>query len=232
MISMQNIAGIRMKRPAPKGSRPVQVKVTLVLGCLAICVLPLAEAPAFANPATYPRRVINQQQVDLMPLLIWWDKPQGARPLVSWKHMHGFLERVTMYGWLVRGNIEGEDGLRFFLLKNPPRKEMSRYQELNELLPKLEQQRTSNLEVARLPAYKGWDWDINGSWARLPSDDFDRIEQAHSNVQDLDHRIQAVRAEMAEMLDTRGYFKIDGFALQMSQVYQGSPVFDFGFPPY
>ena len=63
---MQHIAGIRMKRPAPKGSRPVQVKVTLVLGCLAICVLPLAEAPAFANPATYPRRVINQQQQPLM----------------------------------------------------------------------------------------------------------------------------------------------------------------------
>jgi hypothetical protein len=37
---------------------------------------------------------------------------------------------------------------------------------------------------------------------------------------------------MAGMLDGRGNFKVDAFALQLNESYQGSQVFDFGFPPY
>src|SRR5206468_2204759 len=102
----------------------------------------------------------------------------------------------------------------------------------NQLLPKLQQERASTLAVAQLPAYKGWDWDVNGATTRVPTDDFDRVEQAQSNLRELDQRIHTVRAEMAGMLDTRGYFKVDAFALQLNQVYDRSPVFDFGFPSY
>jgi hypothetical protein len=51
-------------------------------------------------------------------------------------------------------------------------------------------------------------------------------------LQDLDTRIADIRQQIATMLDKRGNFRVDAFALDMNQIYQGSPVFDFGFPSY
>ena len=90
------------------------------LACLALCFVVLMESRGFADPAKYPRRTVNYQPIDLMPLLLWWEKPQGVRPLVSWKHVQGIIERETIYGWVVRGTIEGKPGLQFFLMRNPP----------------------------------------------------------------------------------------------------------------
>jgi hypothetical protein len=183
-------------------------------------------------PTVYERRVINFHQVDLMPLFEWWDRRKGERPLASWKHVEGTLERETAYGWLVRGTIEGQDGLYYFLLRNPPQKELARLRELENSLPALEQQRATELGVAKLPMYEGREWNAYGELVRSPTQDYDRIEQAQTNLQDLDTRIAEIRQQMADMLDKRGNFKVDAFALDMNQVYQGSPVFDFGFPQY
>ncbi len=200
-------------------------------GCAVICAL-MVITSARSTPTTYERRVINYHQVDLMPLFEWWDRRKGDRPLASWKHVEGTLERETGYGWLVRGTIEGNDGLHYFLLRNPPQKELARLHELENSLPTLEQQRASELAVAKLPMYEGLEWNAYGELVRNPSQNYDRIEQAQTNLQDLDTRIADIRQQMAEMLDKRGNFKVDAFALDMNQVYQGSPVFDFGFPPY
>src|SRR5262249_25840617 len=112
--------------------------------------------------------------------------------------------------------------------------------ELESQLPQLERDKASKLEVAQLPAYRTYglnryatsDSSDTGGAVTLPTEDHDRIQQAKSDVQQIDAQIQAVRQEMGEMLTKRGYFKVDCFALQMNQVYQGSPVFDFGYPPY
>jgi hypothetical protein len=184
-----------------------------------------------AAPTVYERRIINNYQVDLMPLFVWWDHrehQQGARPLTSWKHLQGALERETVYGWLVRGSIEGQSGLQYFLLKNPPRNELARYRELEAELPKLEQARAETLPNTKLPADRGWDWAVWG----VPSEDVNRVEQARTDLNDIDQKIQTSRDEMSGMLTKRGYFKVDVFALQLNQVYQGNPVFDFGYPPY
>jgi hypothetical protein len=187
---------------------------------------------ARSNPAVYERRVVNFHQVDLMPLFEWWDRRKGARPLASWKHVQGTLERETAYGWLIRGTIEGQEGLSYFLLRNPPQKDLARLHELENSLPGLEQQRASELAVAKLPMYEGREWNAYGELVRSPTQDYDRIEQAQTNLQDLDTRIGEIRQEMAGLLDKRGNFQVDAFALDMNQVYQGSPVFDFGFPQY
>jgi len=202
------------------------------LGCAAICWLFLAESARSAAPMVYEVRTINFQRVDLLPLFDWWQRRRGVRPLSSWKHIEGALDREAAYGWIVRGTIEGRDGMYYLLLRNPPQKELARYRELENQLPQLEQARASELAVTKLPAYKGWDWDVNGGIVWLPSDDFDRIEQAHRNLDELDGRIHDIRQEMAGMLDKRGNFRVDAFALQLNQNYQGSPVFDFGFPTY
>jgi hypothetical protein len=221
-------------RPSP-ASKPYGI-----LGGLAVCAVIFLAMAVSARPTVYEKRVINYQPVDLLPLFVWWENPKGTRPLTSWKHVEGSLERETMYGWLIRGTIEGQNGLQYFLLKNPPRKELARYRELENSLPRLQQQRAALLPVATLPAYKtynlnryaGTDPSIDGGAVTLPSEDFDKIDQAKNDLQQVDGQIQAAREEMAGMLDRRGFFKVDAFALQMNQQYQGSQVFDFGFPSY
>jgi hypothetical protein len=196
--------------------------------CVTVCML-YANTGSAAAPAVYERRVINNYPVDLMPLFVWWDHQHGGvRPLTSWKHVQGALERETMYGWLVRGTIEGQSGLQYFLLKNPPRKELAKYRELEAQLPKLEQARATTLPNTKLPTDRGWDWVVWGA----PAEDVDRVEHARNELNQIDTQIQTTREEMAEMLTKRGYFKVDAFALQLNQVYQGSPVFDFGYPSY
>lgn len=202
-----------------------------VLGVAVISTLFFAQG-ARSTPAVYERRVINYHQVDLAPLFEWWDRRKGVRPLASWIHVEGFLERETAYGWLVRGTIEGQNGLQYFLLRNPPQKELARLRELENSLPELEQQRASELGVAKQPMYDGREWNAYGELVRSPTQNYDRIEQAQTNLQDLDTRIADIRQQMATMLDKRGNFRVDAFALDMNQNYQGSPVFDFGFPSY
>jgi len=205
-----------------------------------LCGLMSASICSAAAPGVYPRRVINQQSVDLLPLFVWWDHQRGVRPLTAWKHLQGVLQQETVYGWVVRGYIEGQSGLQYFLLKNPPRKELARYRELEGQLPQLEREKASKLAVAKLPAYKthslgrysSSDGSVDGGAITLPTEDFDRIQQAKNELHEIDAQTSAIRDEMASMLTKRGYFKVDAFALQADQVYQGYSVFDFGYPPY
>jgi hypothetical protein len=198
--------------------------------CCSISVLLSAPSNASANPAVQARRLIGYQQVDLSPLFYWWEHRQGVRPLQAWKHVQGVMERQSVYGWLVRGKIEGQTGLQYFLLRNPPAPGLARYRELNDSLAKLEQERSSTLAITRLPAYNGWMYDYLGRPIRAPSEDFERIEEAKSHLQEIDQQIASVRQEMGGMLNGDGYFKVDAFALQLNEQYQGSPVFDCGFP--
>ena len=197
--------------------------------CLSIGLF-LVASIASANPAVQARRLIGYQQVDLSPLFYWWEHGKGVRPLQAWKHVQGVMERQSVYGWLVRGKIEGQSGLQYFLLKNPPTKNLDRYRELNDSLARLQQERTSTLAITKLPAYNGWMYDYLGRPIRAPSEDYERIEEAKSHLQEIDHQIAAVRQEMGGMLNRDGYLKVDAFALQLNDQYQGSQVWDCGFP--
>jgi hypothetical protein len=191
-------------------------------------------------PTVYDKRVINYHTVDLLPLFVWWDHQKGVRPLSAWKHLQGILDRETPYGWLCRGYIEGQPGLHYFLLKNPPKTELARYHELEGQLPELEREKSDKLELASQPTQKTWSMGLysNSSGTAenpaytLPVENADEINEAKGQVQEIDAHIAGVRQEMGSMLTKRGYFKIDGFALKLNEVYQGSPVFDFGYPQY
>jgi hypothetical protein len=199
--------------------------------CVILCGLLSASLCPAAAPTVCERRVINNYQVDLTPLFVWWDHREhhhGMRPLTSWKHLKGALERETVYGWLVRGYIEGQSDLQYFLLKNPPRNELARYRELEAELPKLEHARAETLPNTKLPVDRAAEWLAWG----VPSEEINRVENARTDLNQIDQKIQTSREEMSGMLTKLGYFKVDVFALQLNQVYQGNPVFDFGYPPY
>lgn len=212
----------RLQRLVPTQESGRQFLAGLVLGALII-----GAAQAMANPADYPNRRINNNTVDLTPLILWWENPSGIRPLKAWKHIQGTLEEEIGPAWKIRCRIEG-DATRSILLKDPPKDRLAHFRELQNLVVKLERDRASAEQVAALPAYSGWDWEVYG----LPptrTADFDRIERAKAEVLELDRRIQTAQEELAEMADRHGNFKIDTFVLPMNTTYTGRPVFVFGY---
>ena len=203
-----------------------------------IVALLVSTASMRPMPTVYPKRVINNHTVNLSPLFAWWDEKHGGRPLTAWKHLEGVFDQETVQGWLCRGSIEGQSGRQYFLLKNPPQKELVRYRELENQLSQLQYERTAKLEVAGQPAYETWNLGVYSNSRGtaddaafiVPRENFEAIKQANSELQNIDVQIQSVRQEMAGILTKDGHFKIDGFALQVTQRYQGHPVFDFGYP--
>jgi hypothetical protein len=194
----------------------------------------LAAMPALLNasPAAYPQRYIQPHRVNLTSLISWWDHPQGQRPLTSWKHIRGHLERETPYGWLLQATVEGQAGSRYLLLRNPPRKELARFRELEKQVANLEQRRADVLHFANLPAFDGWTVDGAGDLVPVRSVNFDRVEQAHADLADLDYDIAVAHEEMAAMVTKDGWFRVECFALRLNETYQGSPMYDFGNPSW
>jgi len=216
-----------MKRRGFQRSVISQVNGCRVLGWLVLGALIMGATEGMANPADYPTRRINNNTVDLTPLILWWENPSGVRPLKAWKHIQGSLEEELGPAWKIRCRIEG-DATQSILLKDPPKDRLARFRELQNLVVKLERDRAAAEQVASLPAYSGWDWEVYG----LPptrTADFDRIERAKADVVELDRRIQTAQEELGEMADRHGNFKIDTFVLPMNTTYSGRPVFIFGY---
>lgn len=211
-----------------------------VLDIMVIASLLGSTGSVGAMPTVYPNRVINFHKVDLSPLFVWWDDNQGERPLTAWKHLEGIVERETPDGWLCHGTIEGRSGLQHFLLRNPPRKDLTRYRELETQLAQLEREKADKVEVAGQPAYEVWGLGVySNSWGTaddaalvVPTESFDQIKQAKNRLHRIEEQIQSVQQEIAGMQTTDGHFKIDVFALWTNRHYQGHPFFDFGYPPY
>ena len=218
------------KRPGLRRLTWTRITASQVFVWLMFGVLLFGESRGVASPAAYPERRINGHIVNLMPLILWWEDPRGNRPLGSWKHIQGILEREIGSAWMIRGKAEGETGAQLILLKNPPQDRLRRCSELQDLLPKLEQSRASSQEIASLPSYSGWHWEAYGL-ARTPTADFDRVDHAKASLQEIDRRINEVKEELAILADKHGNLKIDAFALRMTGNYEAKPIFDFGYSP-
>ena len=59
-----------------------------------------------AGPARFPKRIVNGQAVDLTPLLDWWTKREGVRPLQAWVRVTGSIVGTNALGWTVEGTVE------------------------------------------------------------------------------------------------------------------------------
>jgi hypothetical protein len=200
----------------------------IIAGAAALGWLLLADR-ASGNPCVYPRRMVNGYAVDLRPLMEWWAEPKGLRPLSGWKHVRGIITEDTALGWMMTGKAGGEGNSSKFFLKNPPRERLQRFQEIKRRLPELDKARVATQELVQRPVHSYWD----RAWAvPRPSPVLSVAEhkEAAERLRLLDQEIQGLREELAPMQDEEGDFRLDAFALRLSERYQGLLVFDHGYP--
>ncbi len=195
---------------------------------LALCLCLLVQTVQ-ANPCTHPRRFINGYTVDLQPLIEWWADPQGLRPLAGWKHVRGSVTKDTALGWVVTGKIGVKDQPVTFLLKNPPRDQLLRFQELKRQLTQCELAREATAQVLQRPVCTDWYSLWATSWTAPPISLME-YRDASARMAQLANALNEIRAELAPMQDRNGDFKLDAFALSLQQSYEGLPVFDYGNP--
>jgi len=189
----------------------------------------MGSTPVRANPCAYPKRMVNGYTVDLQPLFDWWSSPKGARPLSGWKHVTGTIARELASGWVLNGKAEGAGQVSTFLLKNPPRERLRRFQELQRQLTQLEAARDNAMEMLRRPVLAPGQWSsllVDGKTQPMSPEEH---RQVVARLTVLDQNVRGIRGELAPMQDDGGGFKLDAFALRPSETFEGLPVFDHGY---
>ncbi len=109
-----------------------------------ILLFPLCGAAQSTNNFSFrnPHPIIQGRSVDLTPLFRWWVNPQApigdtnnanARPMPAYVKVTGDILKDEPAGWVVDATVETFPGKqqheKIFIL-NPPRKEKSRFEEL------------------------------------------------------------------------------------------------------
>jgi hypothetical protein len=191
-------------------------------GCLVCCGF------GAADPCNSPKRMIGGGTVDLQPLFEWWsNQKEGKRPLPKWKHVRGSIVRETALGWIITGEAEGESQMRF-LVKNPPRERLQRFEDLHRQLPLYERQRADLNEYLqrplRTPYYETYAFD-----SPLPPINWRDQQAALARLDEIERTIAAIHQEIGNFEDEHGNFRLDGFALRLHERYDGLPVFDHGY---
>ena len=187
----------------------------------------LLSQTANANPCIHPQRLVNGHIVNLQPLMEWWKEPKGVRPLAGWKHVQGSITNATALGWILTGKVGSKNRPATFLLKNPPREQLVRFQQLKRQFRECEDRRQATAQFLERPVYTDlYSLAATGSPAQpitLPE-----YREASSRLAELNHALNAIRAELAPMQDHSGNFQLDAFALNLHQSYQGLEVFNYG----
>ena len=198
-----------------------------LIACAAAMSCSLGFGVAEADPCDSPIRMINEQSVDLSPLLEWWSNPQGCeRPLFAWKQVRGRIMRETAYGWIIQGEAEGEGQPLRFLLRNPPFERLQKYHEMQRQLRAYEQERIYLNDYLNRPVRSPYDSQVDSA---IPSISWSDQLIAITRLQQLERTIPALHQEFSRLQDDRGNFKLDAFALRINETYKGLPVFDHGY---
>jgi len=198
-----------------------------LIACAAALSCSLGFGVAIADPCDSPTRMVNGQAVDLTPLLEWWSNGQaGERPLSGWKHIRGRIIGETAYGWIIQGEAEGESLSAKFLLRNPPRERLQKFQALEQQLLSCERERVYLNDYLDLPVRSPYDGHSDST---VPSISWSDQVAAVTRLQELARTIPSLRQELGQCQDERGNFRLDAFALRLSERYQGFPVFDHGY---
>lgn len=196
-----------------------------------LCFLGLLLLPGsvVANPCVHPKRVVNGYTVDLQPLMDWWPAPKGVRPLSAWKHIRGSIVREVALGWVISGKVEGNAQATMFLLKNPPRAMLRRFEEDKRKLSEYLRAREEVRQYLKRPLCTDWYsyWLGQSQWRTTPIS-LTEHKQATDVLAELDRNIAALQSELAATEDANGNFKLDAFALKLPEISQGMPVYEHG----
>ena len=217
---------------------------------LVALVLMLACGSAAADPARNPKRMINGQTVNLTPLIKWWSKQHGARPLAAWAHVTGKIVGTNSFGWAVLGSAEAAGKATDkeakattemrFVLKSPPLAELAEFERLHARLMALRQERNGvNQELAGAEARQKTDAEqrqelrARGHRVRGTSRAA-RVAQAESRIakrdlQTVDAEIKTVEAAVQKLPNSGDAYQVDCFALKAGQEFHGLPVYDHGY---
>lgn len=201
------------------------MKLATFTSCVGLIAL-LSAAQAVADPCQNPKRLVNGYTIDLKPLFAWWPAPKGARPLSAWKHVQGSITQDTPAGWVLSGKAEGFSGSSF-IVRNPPREKLLRWEKLRENLSQLEIESEATTRFASRPVCTDWYSYWVTPW---PSPPITLIEhrQATTRLAELRKQIHMVEDELGAMTDNNGRFRLDAFALRLKENVDGLPVFDHG----
>jgi hypothetical protein len=213
-------------------------------------VLMLACGSAAADPARNPKRMLNGRIVDLSPLIKWWPKQHGDRPLAAWAHVTGKIVGTNALGWTVQGGVEESEkkadsadkasGSLRFVLKSPPRAELAEFERLHARLKSLQQERDGvnrglasaearqKEDAARRQELRAQGYRVRGtSRATRVAQEKSRI--AKRDLQAIDAQIKAVDAAMRKLPNSGNAYQVDCFAMKTAQGFHGVPIYDHGY---
>jgi hypothetical protein len=192
-----------------------------------------------ATPLKGPKRLINQNQVDLSPLFHWWTNRSGDRPLRAWVHISGAIVGTNSWGWVVNARIEGEgtgNGERKVILENPPRNEQAEFLALKTRLTALEtQHQTLGAQIAEADRQvkaiadqqKGSRQHHSKRLAQESASWKQTESQAKEQLKPLDKQTGDVNARLAAF-PNREHYSVDCLALDTGQELGGVHLYDHG----
>ena len=205
-----------------------------------------------ANPLKSPRRLINNQTVDLNPLFKWWTNHASARPLTGWVHVTGAIVGTNAWGWVLEGKADRSPARRSteesssssaptaskILLLHPPLQDLAEFsrlraelQTLNAERQQIVDQETQAKNRAQAVAQQQKVAGRNNPQYRALSQEAKQLgtlsTQAKSQIQILDLQIQPLKNKLAMYAESERYV-VDCFALDLEREAQGLPVFDHG----
>jgi hypothetical protein len=202
-----------------------------------------------ATPLKSPKRLINQNQVDLSPLFHWWTNRSGDRPLRAWVHITGAIVGTNSWGWVVTARVEGEGtgnsgapaqsartGERRVILENPPRNEQAEFFSLKTRLTALETQHQAlDAQIAEAERQvkaiadqqKGSRQHHSKRLAQESASWKQTENQAKEQLKPLDKQIGDVNTRLAAFPD-REHYSLDCLALDTGQELGGVHLYDHG----
>ncbi len=201
------------------------------------------------TPLKSPKRLINQNSVDLSPLFHWWTNRAGDRPLRAWIHITGAIVGTNSWGWVVNAQVEGEGtgettsaahtgriGERKIILENPPRGEQSEFLGLRRQLTALEAQHHAiDSQVAEAERHikaiadqqKGSRQHHSRRLAQEAASWKQAENQAKEQLKPLGKQIAEVNARLATFPDRERY-SVNCLALDTGREVGGIHLYDHG----
>ena len=200
-----------------------------------------------AGPATYPKRIVNGQTIDLTPLMDWWTKREGVRPLQAWVRVAGRIVGTNALGWTVEGTVESPaeksdpqtnapaKTLVRIVLKNPPLADLVEFQRLTAQLQWMNQERArlaAEIENATNRQHELSETGGGGKmFTRIANEEISQWQAAENDAKDklgaLDEQLKEANVRLADNPD-RSEYRLDCFALKCPEQFGGAPVYDHG----
>jgi len=199
-----------------------------------------------ASPVKNPRREVDNQIVNLSPLLHWWTNHAGVRPLTAWVHVTGNIVGTNTYGWIVDASVEashrpGQDetaggggGQKRIVLSHPPLQDRAAFEGTAAQLKSLEDQRTqaNALETqANNYIHPGGGNAVRPHFALKTLDLREAKavqQQAAAQVRELDKQIKDLKASMAASWANAQHYEVDCFALDTGRDQNRLPLYEHG----